>query len=146
MEYWQRYLLHRAPHHKIFGNIQRTLKETRSFPWANAECEWWWHGNDVLEEVQQSQSSTDTSMENSEPWWFLSISPTESTIPLTGISCQLCMILSMTPIMATHSWYSVHGWGSIYLGQYYQHKEFSLLDAWKSTWGTRKSSSKLIFS
>jgi hypothetical protein len=48
----------------------------------------------------------------------------------------------MAPTMATH----VHRWGSIYPGWYCQHKEFTLLGAWKSTWGCRMLFSTSIFS
>jgi hypothetical protein len=39
VEYQQWYPLRIIPHKKTFGNVHRTLRETGSFPRANAECE-----------------------------------------------------------------------------------------------------------
>jgi hypothetical protein len=47
---------------------------------------------------------------------------------------QPCIISWMAATMATHSaWHSVPRWASIYLGWYYQYKEFASLGIWKST-------------
>jgi hypothetical protein len=63
--------------------------------------------------------------------------------PLTGSSCQLCMILWMAPTVATCSF---NGCGWICLRSYYHHKEFALLGTQKFLWCSRMSSSTLIFS
>jgi hypothetical protein len=54
VEYRQRYPLCRIPHHKTCKNVHRTLREIDSFPWANAECEQWQCGDDILAAVQRS--------------------------------------------------------------------------------------------
>lgn len=48
VEYQQSYPLHRILHRRTFENIQRTLREARSFPPVNAECERQHGEDDVL--------------------------------------------------------------------------------------------------
>jgi hypothetical protein len=67
VEYWQRF-----PHHKTLENVQRTLRETSSFPWANAECEQQWYGGvDVLAAVQWSRISRMTGVAQTQVWRIL---------------------------------------------------------------------------
>jgi hypothetical protein len=156
VEYWQRYPLCRIPHHKIFENIQRTLRETGSFPWVNAEHKWWQHGDDdVLVAVQQSPSTS--------TWTISRITGAAHTkryreFCIKMVSIHITYKEYNTPYQeiipteygfvngSNHSYTSfmtlVQRWGSIYPGWYYQHKEFTLL----GTWGSRMSFSTLIFS
>ena len=70
---------------------------------------------------QHDWCSGDTGLENFVPWWFLSASPSKSKTPFPGISHEQCMILWKVATTATNpAWYSLHGWGSICLGWYYQ--------------------------
>ena len=73
-------------------------------------------------------------MENSAQWWSLSISSSKDTTHFTRRSHQPCTILWMAATIVKNSvWYSVYGQGSIYLGWYYQYKEFTFLVIRKST-------------
>jgi hypothetical protein len=59
LEYRQRYPLRRNPHRKTFENVHRTLRETGSFPRANAEREQRRREEDgVVAAVQQIPSSS----------------------------------------------------------------------------------------
>jgi hypothetical protein len=70
---------------------------------------------------QHDWCSTDTSMKNFEPWWFISLSFAKSITPLTMRTPQPCMILWT---MATHSvWHSVQGWSFNYLEWYMDAKK-----------------------
>lgn len=142
-EYRQHYTYHRT-----LETIHRILNKTGSFPWANAECEQQrCLTADVLARVQQGPDtsvqnfqddwcSTDKGMENCAPWWFLSVSPSNSTKPFTGRLCQHFTILWTARTLATNSaWRSVYRPGLIYWGGCYEYKECAHLDTGRSTPG-----------
>jgi hypothetical protein len=97
VEYWKWYPHCRVSYHFMFPDRYRTLRQTGSFPWGNAEREQQWHGEDgVVKSMQHSSHSNVhkvSMMTDVAHICLSSISPAKNTTPLTETSRTLCAML-----------------------------------------------------
>lgn len=81
------------------------------------QCKYTWS-------FQDNCCSRDMGIGNFAPWWFLSVSPTPNKRFCEWLQPRLQVLPDI-----------LRGWGSIYLGWYYKHKEYANLGRGKFTPG-----------
>lgn len=102
--------------------------------WPLAEWRLWCSGSsatkpkyEYTQNFQNDRYSRDTGTEDFVLLRILFTSSPKSTTSLTRKSCYVWFCEWLQPWLHI-VWYSLHGWGPLYLGQFYQHKEFIILE------------------